>query len=407
MSIVDRRKNFKGKSSPNRQKFIDKVEDKIKDQTPDMVDQKGLTDDNGVDVVIDGVDEPSFSLDKEDEYKIINGNDQFTRGDKIPKNPRGKGPGGKPGEGGFEEGKVKVRIKKSEFLDYFFDDFDLPNIEKINMNVEDSEEYKHAGYSRDGTPNRLNVKKSFKNKIGRDLAIEKSYQKKIDKLKKKLDSGQGDNEKIKEEIERLEKLKRSIPFMTETDLHYTQFKKKPTPSAKCKVIFIMDVSGSMGEKDRRKAKSFFMLLHIFLQKQYKDVDVHFIRHTGEAEVVNESEFFNGHMIGGTRIYPPMKLANEVISKQMSLSDDNIYIAQAGDGEVYSESVKKAISYLKETLMPKLQYMWYIEIVNKDRYDIMGETLLEFYRRANFNNFSQQKVINRKDIWKVFKENFSS
>ncbi|NBW97272.1 MAG: DUF444 family protein [Planctomycetia bacterium] len=49
----------------------------------------------------------------------------------------------------------------------------------------------------------------------------------------------------------------------------------------------MDVSGSMGEREKDLAKRFFMLLHLFLKRRYERLDVVFIRHTHDAQEVDE------------------------------------------------------------------------------------------------------------------------
>ena len=62
---------------------------------------------------------------------------------------------------------------------------------------------------------------------------------------------------------------------------------------------LMDVSGSMGEREKDLAKRFFMLLHLFLQRRYERIDIVFIRHTHEAKEVDEETFFHSRETGGT------------------------------------------------------------------------------------------------------------
>ncbi len=62
---------------------------------------------------------------------------------------------------------------------------------------------------------------------------------------------------------------------------------------------LMDVSGSMGEREKDLAKRFYMLLHLFLKRRYERVDVVFIRHTHHAEEVDEETFFYSRQSGGT------------------------------------------------------------------------------------------------------------
>ncbi len=62
---------------------------------------------------------------------------------------------------------------------------------------------------------------------------------------------------------------------------------------------LMDVSGSMTEAMKDLAKRFFLLLHVFLTRRYKQVDIVFIRHTSNAQEVDEDTFFHSRETGGT------------------------------------------------------------------------------------------------------------
>ena len=64
---------------------------------------------------------------------------------------------------------------------------------------------------------------------------------------------------------------------------------------------LMDASASMTEPLKDLAKRFFMLLHVFLSRYYREVHVVFIRHTSTAAEVDEETFFRGTETGGTVI----------------------------------------------------------------------------------------------------------
>ena len=55
---------------------------------------------------------------------------------------------------------------------------------------------------------------------------------------------------------------------------------------------LMDVSGSMTEHMKDLAKRFYTLLYIFLKRRYRHVEIVFIRHTHEAQEVDEETFFH-------------------------------------------------------------------------------------------------------------------
>jgi uncharacterized sporulation protein YeaH/YhbH (DUF444 family) len=72
---------------------------------------------------------------------------------------------------------------------------------------------------------------------------------------------------------------RRIPYVDPIDIRYRRFENEPKPVAQAVMFCLMDVSGSMSEHMKDLAKRFYMLLYIFLTKQYRRVEIVFIRHT--------------------------------------------------------------------------------------------------------------------------------
>src|SRR6202022_415161 len=76
----------------------------------------------------------------------------------------------------------------------------------------------------------------------------------------------------------------------------------------------------------------FILLHVFLARRYRTVDVVFIRHTSTAEEVDEETFFysreRGGPVGSTALEKMLAIARE----RYPLDTWNIYAAQASDGD---------------------------------------------------------------------------
>ena len=70
---------------------------------------------------------------------------------------------------------------------------------------------------------------------------------------------------------------------------------------------VMDVSGSMDEAKKDIAKRFFILLYIFLTKNYENIELVFIRHHTSAKEVNEEEFFYSRETGGTVVSSALEL----------------------------------------------------------------------------------------------------
>src|SRR5690606_7614532 len=90
---------------------------------------------------------------------------------------------------------------------------------------------------------------------------------------------------LQEQIEGLKKRLQAVPWLDDDDLRYRHMKQQPVPATQAVMICIMDVSGSMTEKHKELAKRFFLLLYLFLERNYKKVELVFIRHHTSAREV--------------------------------------------------------------------------------------------------------------------------
>ena len=413
INIVDRRKNSKGKSSENRQRLLKRVEDQIKKALPDIVKNtnvKDLTSSNGnIKVPVKGIGEPQFQYDKDsgDKKHVHPGNKEYTQGDTIekPKGGQGKGKGQKGSKDGDPtEDEFSVTISREEFLDYFFADLELPDMVKKHLNSIVDFKQKRAGYSNYGNPSKLNITRSYKNSMARRMAVGMFFDKKIKEIENKLKT-ETDLVLIAElekELDKLKKMKLSVSFMEEVDLQYNNFEKVAVPVTSAVMFCVMDVSGSMGEKEKDIAKRFFMLLYMFLTKQYERIEMVFIRHTTEAKEVSEEEFFNSRESGGTVVISALELMSKIIKERYS-KDWNIYAAQASDGDVWDRSdAQDCAKILDVDILNSVQYMIYIEICRRSEGD-----LWQTYKRIadKRSNFEIGKIDEVGGIWKVFQDFF--
>ncbi len=414
INIIDRRKNPSGKSSGNRQRFLKRIEDQIKKALPDIVKNTNVKDltssKDKVKVPVRGIDEPQFTYDKDsgDKKWVHPGNKEYTEGDTIDK-PKGGQGGGRGRKGSndpsISEDEFTVSISRDEFLDYFFKDLELPDMVKKHLNTIVDWKQKRAGYSQYGNPSRLNVVRSYKNSMSRKIASQIFFDKKIKEIEDKLkDANLTDDDRLilETELAKLKNMRLSVGFMEEMDLRYNNFEKFPVPTT-CAVMFcIMDVSGSMGEKEKDIAKRFFMLLYMFLTKQYEKIEIVFIRHHTEAKEVNEDEFFNSRESGGTVVVPALELMSKIIKDRYS-KDWNIYAAQASDGDVWDKSdADDCYKILDSDILNKIQYMIYIEVCRQNDGDLWGNYNALSQKR---NNFQIGKIHGVGQIWTVFQDFF--
>lgn len=414
INIVDRRKSPKGKSSENRQRLLKRIEGQIKKALPDIVKNTNVKDltssKERVNIPVKGINEPQFTYDKEtgDKKHVHPGNKEYTEGDLIKKPKGGDGKGSGQGKGSNDpnvtEDDFTVSISREEFLDYFFSDLELPDMVKKHLNSIVDFKQKRAGYSNYGNPSRLNVTRSYKNSMARRMAIGLYFDKKIKEIEEKLKLDLADDERIKleAELDKLKKMKLSVSFMEEVDLQYNNFEKVAVPVTSAVMFCVMDVSGSMGEKEKDIAKRFFMLLYMFLTKQYEKIEMVFIRHHTTAKEVTEDEFFNSRESGGTVVVSALELMAKII-KERYTDGWNIYAAQASDGDVWDKSdANDCYKILDVDILNRIQYMIYIEICRNNPGDLWNNYKVLSDKRKNFEIGKINEV---GEIWKVFQDFF--
>ena len=408
-NIIDRRKNNKGKSTNNRQKFLKRVEDQIKRAIPDIMSQESIKDNSGegkVKVPVKGIEEPSFRHDpKSGKKQIVRpGNDRFNEGDKVPK-PEGGGEGAGRGKGSnnpeVTEDDFTVVLSREEFLKYFFDDLALPNMVKKFMENAVNFENRRTGYTKYSTPSRLNIKSSFQQSLVRQMALKGAFEKKLSNLQEELVKAKEPEKRrsLEEEIEKVGKQAKTVPFFEDVDLRYNNYENVPLPITSAVMFCIMDVSASMGEHEKDIAKRFFTLLYIFLTRQYKNVELVFIRHHTAASEVDEETFFQSRESGGTIVAPSLKLMKKIIDERYD-EKWNVYCCQASDGDVWSNNdALECQQILQDEILPFLQYMAYIEINNSSS---QGDLWKAYNKLADDESFSMRHIYQVNEIWPVFR-----
>jgi hypothetical protein len=300
-------------------------------------------------------------------------------------------------------------LSRHEFLDFMFEDLELPNLVKKQLKETESFKYIKGGYTNEGIPARLNVLQSLRSAKSRRIALGGAIRRQIKPLEEELaalEESDGDEARIREikaELSRLERRLNHIPFLDDFDLKYNNIIQQPLPSSNAVMFCLMDVSGSMTQEIKDLAKRFFILLHLFLKQTYKKIDVVFIRHHTVASEVDEEEFFYSRETGGTVVSSALELMLKVIRDRYPPADWNIYAAQASDGENWLDDSPIASDLLMQSILPLVQFYAYIEITKSDHQALWTayEALLEKYT----DSFAMKKVSEAADIFPVFHELF--
>jgi uncharacterized sporulation protein YeaH/YhbH (DUF444 family) len=194
-----------------------------------------------------------------------------------------------------------------------------------------------------------------------------------------------------------------VPFIDEIDLRYRHRVPVPKPISQAAMFCLMDVSASMDERKKDLAKRFFTLLYLFLSRKYEKVDVIFIRHTEEAEEVDEEHFFHDARTGGTVVFSALDLMRDIMTARYPAGQWNLYGAQASDGDAFGADPDKSSDFLAEKILPDLRHFAYVEVPDSDS---RPSRLAAAYRRIDCEHFAMRQVRERRDIYPVFRDLFS-
>jgi uncharacterized sporulation protein YeaH/YhbH (DUF444 family) len=413
--LVDRRENSKNKNAVNRRRFLDRYKKHVKKAVQEAVDKRSITDmERGEDVSIPAPDvsEPTFRQGRGGRRTIVHpGNQEFVAGDRIPRPQGGAGGGagdGKASNQGEGDDDFVFQLSSDEFVEYLFEDLELPNMTKRHLKGTSSFKYEHAGYASDGVPAKLSVKRTMQASKMRRVALTSKRKRQREMLKEALLAAQhsGDEltlRRIGKALEELEgKLKR-VPYLDDNDLRYNLHVKKPIPTSQAVMFCLMDVSGSMDQSIKDMAKRFYLLLYMFLKRHYDRTEIVFIRHHTVAKEVDEQEFFYSRETGGTVVSSALKKMQEIMEERYSPNEWNIYGAQASDGDNWNDDSPVCSKVLREAILPQVQYFAYVEITKRNHQALWAE--YEKLEQEFGDVFAQQHIREVGDIYPVFRHLF--
>ncbi len=413
--IVDRRLSGKNKSIGNRERFLRRYREQIRDAVRKAVSGRGIRDiEQGEDITLPrrDVSEPVFGHGRGGVSESVHpGNRDYVRGDRIARPQSGGGGAGGSGspDGGGEDDFV-FRITREEFMQVFFDDLALPHLVRTQL-LPDAPEWRtqRMGFVSAGNPASLHIVRSLRTALGRRIAMGGELRRRLRALQEELvhaersaDTPRAVLRALQERFEALQRRVRRIPFLDPLDLRFRNRVRIPQPTAKAVMFCLMDVSGSMDEERKDIAKRFFILLYLFLMRHYEKTDVIFIRHHTQAAEVSEAEFFEATETGGTVVSSALVLMHNIIQARYPGSDWNIYGAQASDGENWHNDSARCGELLLDKLLPMLRYFAYVQVAGDE------QSLWEEYTRVKEREpkFAMSRVTSASDIYLVFRELFA-
>ena len=417
--IVDRRLAGKNKSIGNRERFLRRHKEQIREAVKRAIDGRGIRDiERGEDIHIPkrDISEPVFGHGQGGVREVVHpGNKDFVTGDRIarPKGGGGQGSGkGQASDQGEGEDDFVFALSKEEFMQVFFEDLALPHLVRTQLAEVPEWKSQRAGFSSDGTPNNLHVVRSMRGALSRRIALGAASRRELAELEQHLAECRrtlqpGDalvEAEIKDLVARIEALRvrvGRIPYLDPIDLRYRSRIRVPVPTSKAVMFCLMDVSGSMDEGRKDLSKRFFILLYLFLTRHYEKIELVFIRHHTQAAEVDEENFFHARETGGTVVSSALVLMEEIIRARYNPSEWNIYGAQASDGDNWHHDSGRCRELLNDKLLPLCRYFAYVQVADEE------QNLWEEYSQLLEPNrhFAMRKATEPSMIYPVFRDLF--
>ncbi|MDY6942959.1 MAG: DUF444 family protein [Pseudomonadota bacterium] len=278
-----------------------KVRESVREQLPGLIGQADVMSGNGnrrVRVPVKFLEHYRFKLNRPEEQSGV-GQGEVEPGDQLvnPQQQQGDDKGGGNNQGGME---FVLEMKVDEIVDWLWEELKLPDLQpRVAGEVEESD-WRREGWDKKGARARLDRRRTMKEALKR----------------RSVHQGQ--------------------PAFTNDDLRFRQLRMRPQPSARAVVIFGLDASSSMGERERVLAKTFFFWTLQGIRRQYKQLDSVFIGHTMEAWEFSEEDFFQVSGQGGTVASTCFEKALNIIDERYDPSQYNIYFMYASDGENFPD-----------------------------------------------------------------------
>lgn len=399
-------------TSADRQRFIRRAKNQIKEAVKRAINTGDIkTLEKGrIRVPVRDMTEPNLGNNPHtgSRDRVIGGNKEYIPGDKISRPAGGGGRGGKASKDGDGEDDFVFELTPDEFYEFMFEDLALPDLVKRSMKQITVIKRKRAGYVTQGNPSQLDIKKTYQMALARHMALGRPTNRDIEEAEENVEANkcgtQYDYELAVDALEQLTAKQKSITLIDDIDLRYRNFPPSPEPITKAVMFCILDVSGSMDEQRKDLAKRFFLLLYVFLMRQYKQkVELVFIAHHTKAKEVDEHEFFYGKESGGTVVSTAIKLMKDIIQDRYNPNEYNIYACHSSDGDNWEDDNKNVIEQL-QSVLPIMQFFGYMQVTDDEG---SGSNLWPTYGtlESSTSNVHRVRATEPGQIWPVFKDLF--
>jgi len=282
-----------------------------------------------VSIPIPHIDIPKLRFGDKQQGGVAQGDGE--PGDALSGDPQDGDGQGKAGDQAGDHA-LEVELTLDELADILGEELELPNIENKGKSAIVDKKDRYVGVRNVGPNSLRHFKRTFRSALRRQIAL-----------------GTYDP-------------KRPVIIPTRDDMRYKSWKTEEEPVANAVIIYMMDVSGSMGDEQKEIVRIESFWIDTWLRKQYKDIETRFIIHDAAAREVDRDTFFRTRESGGTMISSAYRLASDMIERDYPSEQWNIYPFHFSDGDNWSvDDTLLCVDILKKLLLPSSNVFCYGQV----------------------------------------------
>ncbi|MGE3173089.1 MAG: DUF444 family protein [Planctomycetota bacterium] len=238
------------------------------------------------------------------------------------------------GQAGEEQGQhvLEVDVSLEELARILGEELELPNIEPRGKKNIRAAAGRYTGISRSGPQSLRHFKRTFKEALKRQIA-----------------SGTYDPD-------------RPLIVPIREDMRYRSVQTREVPQASAAVVYMMDVSGSMGREQKEIVRIEAFWIDTWLRHQYKNLEVNYIVHDAVAHLVDQHTFFHLRESGGTKISSAYELCLQLMRDKYPSNEWNVYPFHFSDGDNWSSrDTERCVELLKSSVLPECNQFCYGQV----------------------------------------------
>lgn len=146
------------------------------------------------------------------------------------------------------------------------------------------------------------------------------------------------------------------------DERFRSYEVVPVPESSAVIVYMMDVSGSMGAEQKDIVRSAAFWLDAWIRSQYRNVVVRYLIHDASAKEVDRHEFFHVKESGGTKISSVYRLCRDLLAKDHPPERWNVYAFHFSDGDNWSGGdTAECLDLLDAALLPAVNLFAYGQV----------------------------------------------